>query len=138
MGLFGYLKLTPEHEYLGHFRARRFLEQGHNDVAEPRDTQEFITERFRGEPRQDRRDAAQDRKARKNEISDLRRVQGAEARRFRRENPGADIHDYDQFQRFKAANPGVPVDELMDDWKHADRFEDMSMRSKRGRVDAGD
>lgn len=28
---FAYLKLTPEHAYLGHFRQSRYLEQGHNE-----------------------------------------------------------------------------------------------------------
>jgi len=32
---FGYVKVKPEHAYLGHFRQSRFLRAGHNAVAAP-------------------------------------------------------------------------------------------------------
>jgi hypothetical protein len=50
--------------------------------AEPADTQEFIHERFAGKA------------SRKKEKAALRELQDPRARRFRRENPDADIYDY--------------------------------------------
>ena len=60
-------------------------------LPEPARTQEAV-----GFSKPRRRERAEDRR-------DLRRVTGPEARRFRRENPDADIHDWVRFQSEREA-----------------------------------
>lgn len=98
----------PAYRYLGHFRQDQYLRRGHNDLPEPAATQEAL-----GFSRPHRRERAAERR-------DLRRVVGTEAKQFRKANPGADIHDYDRFQRWKQANPDVPVKDLIEEYRHVD------------------
>jgi hypothetical protein len=61
---------------------------------EPSDTQDWVSREF-GRP--SKKHAEQ--RARKADIDDLKRVPGSKD--FRRDNPDADIHDWERYQRQK-------------------------------------
>lgn len=66
-----------------------------SELPEPAATQEWIRETTKG----NRRWIWEDPRGREDAIADLARVAGKEARKFRRENPGADINDYERWQK---------------------------------------
>jgi hypothetical protein len=63
-------------------------------LPEPAATQEAISSAFAGMSSK-----RAERRSRKGDIQDLKRVPGKEARQFRRENPDADIHDWERYQK---------------------------------------
>lgn len=85
-----------------------------DELPEPARTQEAV-----GFSKPRHRERAQDRQ-------DLRRIPGPDARRFRRENPDADIHDYARMQAWRAQNPDATVR----DWVNLQRA--LDERADRG------
>jgi hypothetical protein len=99
------------YDYLGHFRQEKFLREGHNTMAEPAATQEFVRERFGRKRRDPYGRTDEERKAYKQDRDDLKRIAGEDAKEFRKTVKGAGISHYDRYLDWKSRNPeGSPED----------------------------